>query len=468
MLAISDLVPLLYRARWIQFSLVAEVRSRRQVAGPDEYDELSGTVLAAPGGRYRVDIVNEDGDRQLTIYDGQSGGIAFSDLLSPSWLLAEFDLEVTGETEHIGRAAYVVAGRPRPAGNGRAGRVSALVDAELGVLLRYEKAGPRQQAETAEFISLRVEAAESVDPALFTRPPVVQPAQGKPGPDDRAAAPESAPRGTSPDLLDEQVNLLYRSGLEPQRLSAELQELADRKTLMRLAAAALSSTETGSRTRWLWESVVDDPPQDIDLTARLTVAMPGCYRIEAMTDPGSKPACMASDGEHLWKVYLDRIAVGPAEPPPAGISLIIDPAWLLDGYWLSAEGAATVSGRPALRVVAVPTGNAPLNIRQGPLSGTVAVADKIEATIDVQLGVALRQVWCFDGTPVLSTELSGVTEDADPAAFRIEPPPGIPVVTGGSLAEASLSPGGAAWMITKGASKMAVEISKRWAKKQRL
>lgn len=464
-LAISDLVPLLYRARWIRSSLAGEVSSRRKQAGSDEYHELTGELLAAPGGRYRADLVDEEGNRQLTIYDGRSGGIPFSELLSPSWLLAEFALEVIGETEHIGRAAYVVVGSPRQVGKGRTDRVNALVDAELGVLLRYEKNCTRQQFQTAEFISLRLDAAESADPMLFTLPTVQLP-DWEPRPGDGLAAPGSAPEGMSPALRDEQINLLYRTVLGPQKFSAELHEWADRKTIMRLADAALSSTVLGSRTRWLWQSAADDHPENVDRTARLTVAMPGCYRIEALTDPGPKPACIACDGEQLWLVYPDRIAVRQAVPPAVGIALIIDPAWLLHGYRLTTDGTAIVSGRPGLQVVAMPTGEATPQIRKGPLSDTVAIADKIEVTIDVQLGIALRQVWYLEGNSVLRTELADVTLDVDPDVFRIEPPPDTRIITGGPLAETGLSPAGATWTLVKGASKLVAEMGKRWVNRR--
>ena len=48
--AISELAPLLYRARWLQSSLSGEVKSRAKRGGDDGYDELSGSLLAAPGG----------------------------------------------------------------------------------------------------------------------------------------------------------------------------------------------------------------------------------------------------------------------------------------------------------------------------------------------------------------------------------------------------------------------------------
>jgi outer membrane lipoprotein-sorting protein len=430
---ISDLVPLMYRARWLRYSLSGEVRSRRKRGGDGGYDELSGSLQTAPGGLYRADLVDEDGERELSVCDEYSGRVPFPDLLIPSWLLAHFDLKVTGQTDHVGRAAYAIAGQPRQGGEDTALRVSALVDAELGVLLRYEETGPHGQAQTAEFTSLTVGSAGSADPL------------------------------PSPDLSDDQVNVLYRSVLEPPTFAADLNEQADVKTMTRLAQAALTATEPGRRTSWLWQSPADPPPEDINLTARLQVAMPDRYRIDAVTDPGTKPVTTACDGDRLWLVYPDRIAVRPAAPPPAGICVIVDSAWLLHEYPLSVAEAATDSGRPALRVVAERTDK----LARGPLSGTPIAADKVEVTVDVQLGVALSQIWYLGGHPVFRTELSAVTPEVDLAAFRIEPPPGTRVITGGLLAEAGLSTAGAAWTAARGTAKLATEIGRRWARRPR-
>jgi hypothetical protein len=67
---ISDLVPRLYRARWLQFRLSGEVRSRRDRGGDGGHDELSRSLLAAPGGLYRADLVDEDGERELSPSSG--------------------------------------------------------------------------------------------------------------------------------------------------------------------------------------------------------------------------------------------------------------------------------------------------------------------------------------------------------------------------------------------------------------
>jgi hypothetical protein len=73
----------------------------------------------------------------------------------------------------------------------------------------------------------------------------------------------------------------------------------------------------------------------------------------------------------------------------------------------------------------------------------------------------------LEGHPVLRTELNAVTSDVDPAVFRIEPPPGTRVITGGLLAESGLSPAGAAWTAAKGATGLAAELGRRWARRPR-
>lgn len=467
-LGVGDLVPLLYRARWTRFSLSGEVRSRVTRPGLNDREELSGTVLAAPGGRFRAEVVDEDGDRELTICDGASGGIPFPELLDPSQLLPDYDLRVTGRAEYLGRAAYAVEGSPRLAGGrqpraGHAGapaeRVSALVDAEMGILLRYEKSSP-WWTQAAEFTRLTVDAGEAADPGLFACPPDCGRDPGGSRPGGLRSWRPPAPGDARPSLSDDAVNLLYRSLLGPQRFSAEIHERVDNEEMLRLAGTTFASTSLGRRTRWLWHPPEDYAPENIDQAARLQVAMPGRYRIDARTDPGTRPTCIACDGEHLWRVYPDRVAVRPAEPPPTGITLIIDPAWLLNArYNLSAVTDSTVDGRPALRVSA---SGGPSFPDRGPLSGSVVISDHVEAFIDVDLGIILRQVLYYQGHPVLRAELSSVTTDVDPAVFRIEPPPGTPVIAGGLLAEAGLTPAGAAVMLAKGASRLAFDLSRRW------
>src|ERR1035441_10605187 len=126
------LVVLLYRADWTRLSLSAAVHRRHDQAlrykfynirDMSEYppghepsdaepaiEEARGRILLAPGGRYRDEGTDEDGPG-LTVCDGEprggiSDGIAtrrdpggppypLGDLLTPSWLLTAFDLDLT-------------------------------------------------------------------------------------------------------------------------------------------------------------------------------------------------------------------------------------------------------------------------------------------------------------------------------------------------------------------------------------
>jgi hypothetical protein len=59
--AISDLVPLMYRARWARFGMSGEVRSRTAEAGSGGWEERESFEVA-PDGRYRFEVI--DGDRR--------------------------------------------------------------------------------------------------------------------------------------------------------------------------------------------------------------------------------------------------------------------------------------------------------------------------------------------------------------------------------------------------------------------
>jgi hypothetical protein len=424
---ISDLVPLMYRARRAWFTLSGEVRTRGSDSGSGTWQER-GSLEVAPGGRYRAEVTDQDGDRELLSCDDAGGPVPFPDLMLPSLLLPDFDLRVTGRAEFLGRDAIAIAGSPRLAGLRRHERVTGLVDAELGILLRCLR-DSRGRTDSAEFTALTV------------------------GP------PEPLPR-EAPALSDAEVNLLYRSGLAPQRFAAELSEQADTATMMRLARESLAATKLGRRARWLWRPSDDHLLDTGGRVARLAVAMPGCYLIEAVTDPGHMPGRIACDGQRLWRAYPDRVALRAAEPPRRGIATIIDPAWLLrESFQVSVLGDAVVDGRPALHVAAA--GDA-LPASPGLLSGSPVLADQVEAFIDRALGICLRRDFSYQGRPILRAELSGLTTEVDQALFSFEPPPGMTVITGGLLAEAGQSPASLALQAAKGASALAVEIGRRW------
>jgi hypothetical protein len=249
LVALGELVPLMYRARWLRFFVSGQVINREE--SPHGAGWESGSLHAAPGGRYRADVVDEDGDRELVICDGRTAMVPFGELLIPSRLLVGYDLAVTGEAGHLGRTAYVVratrrGGRPRT--GWPVDRVTALVDAELGILSRYEESSRAGRARVIEFTSLSVHPAESADPLLFSQPAGGHPGHDGAGPGGDGPEPAPEPARIAPELSNGQVNLLYRTALGPQRFAAELREQADQKTTRQQGEEALAATRLGSRT----------------------------------------------------------------------------------------------------------------------------------------------------------------------------------------------------------------------------
>jgi hypothetical protein len=223
-----SIVALLYRADWRRLSLTGAVRGggppllsvlteqRRPRPGepfppPPPFRPPSGspgetdmTLLVAPGGRYRVAVQDGtvwgcDGERAWAWFGelppgreiSLSGGPEppFPELLEPSWLVAGYDLTVEGDTTACGRPVIRVAASARMTGRERretgglpfrwppvirADRVTAVVDAELGILLRceFQRDGESRRGErtpdVAEFRSLTVDP--ETDPARFTAP----------------------------------------------------------------------------------------------------------------------------------------------------------------------------------------------------------------------------------------------------------------------------------------------------------
>jgi hypothetical protein len=193
----QDLIALLHRADWRRLCLSGEVRGEQGV-----------TLLLAPGKRYREEL---PGERQVCGCDGEriwrwaadepSGPRArliggpqppFPLLLAPSWLLDRYELTIAGDTTACGRAAIRVEATPRrslPDGPGPRGlsygvlpvsprraslsfrydHVSAIVDAELGILLSCERRRGDDAPELTEFVSLTIDP--DTDPAAFTAPP---------------------------------------------------------------------------------------------------------------------------------------------------------------------------------------------------------------------------------------------------------------------------------------------------------
>jgi hypothetical protein len=165
------------------------------MATADRPDTESALTLA-PGKRYR--LAAEDGSRALGC-DGERVWQWLADvppgervtferkpqppvpgLLAPAWLLLGYRLSVEGETTVAGRAGIVVTGAARTAQLGvlsaptvlpwdlspRPERVSAVIDAELGIALRRELGYPDGTVAVTEFLDLEVGGA--VDPSVFS------------------------------------------------------------------------------------------------------------------------------------------------------------------------------------------------------------------------------------------------------------------------------------------------------------
>ncbi|HEX7995915.1 MAG TPA: hypothetical protein VF506_18500, partial [Streptosporangiaceae bacterium] len=369
----SDLVPLLYRPRVARFGLSGELRSRTTESGSRVWQEHESFEID-PDGRYRSEVIDDDGDRAVETGDSAEGRVPLPELMiSTRELLHGFDLQITGQTEFLRRPVIAITGSPRRTRRHVTEQVSGLVDAELGIFLRFQRVSS-SQTESVEFTRLTV------------IPPKPQGVEQDSGPLPSSLADPFSPQPTEPELTDDQVNLLYRSDLGPQRFAAELSEQTDVETIARLGREAVAATKFGRKTQWLWDSVDDYPTQNVDMVAQLAVAMPDRYRIEAITDPRSKPTVIACNGRRLWRAYPDRVAVRAAEPPPERLTAIIDPSWLLNRP-VSVIGDAEVAGRAALHLRAVGDWPSP---RSGTLSETPLLADRVDAFIDRALGICLR------------------------------------------------------------------------------
>jgi hypothetical protein len=236
--AISDLVPLMYRSRWAWFGLSGEVRSRTADTGSATWEERESFEVA-PDGRYRFEVIDGEGDGELRTGDSAGGPVPLPELMFPAGrVLPDFDLQITGRTEFLGRPVIAISGSLRLAGRARRERVSGLVDAGLGILLRCQRVGPAQ-TDSAEFTRLTVSPAQPPGRAQDPRP-----LPGRPSGRNSIGQQE-------PVFTDDEVNLLYRSDLGPQRFAAQLSEEADAATMMRLAREAFAATKFGSRTQWL-------------------------------------------------------------------------------------------------------------------------------------------------------------------------------------------------------------------------
>ncbi len=533
----AELVAALYRADWTRLSLSAratvwsdrEARRRlfeRAMAerardlGPGARllrppgDHL-GTgprrpttevrFLLAPGGRYRVGGGDHDpatvcdGRSQWAIHSGMAHRLPdevrrppLRGLLAPRWLIACYELALAGDDQVAGRPVHRVTGTPRAVTTRRGSgdyhlldRVEALVDAELGILIRSEQIFDGQPLELAELHDLVTDPPQASDPGMF-RPPAGMPSRDDPlfgnftpeGPGWKAAttvagaaasamgfavrhAPHRPPRreadDAEPDMPpdaydvaalstaagdppgDELVNLLHRTGRPAQDFAADLHEWVHGETLfgaLRAFRPGLPQPIDGILgPDELWDALAERGREagTVHRTGRLMVSAPGRYRIDHLTGRW-RPPCqsVACDGEQTRKLFADRVAIGPATPLRRDLAALADPAWLLDRWLLSAAGEALVGGRRGHRIVARPLGP-PERSPGEPFSA-------VEAIVDAELGIVLRQTSYLGDRPARRLELRNLTTPTRPGDFRPEAPPGLREVadSGGPFADRDL------------------------------
>jgi outer membrane lipoprotein-sorting protein len=421
-------------------------------------------------------------------------GVAYPpppELFCPSGLLGGFTLEVLGPVTVAGRDAIAVAATPRRdvLGSGSAerpyDRIEVAVDAELGILLRRIETSGGELVTLTELTDVTMNPPEAAAPARFAPPPgshrsespgenrwatlggpgwaaadlvlgglgaLIRHAPHPPGHGGVGEQPEAMP---SPDPAplepadgspppDEVLDLLYRSG-EPRDLGATARRWLDLAAMAAPVPEGLRAAGCGG-----FGDLLDamTPAMNVARTeARLRVSGPDRYRLDFSSRPRRiDSTTIACDGERRWRVFQDRILVGPAAPLRDDIAFLADSCWLLRRR-LSGGAELTYRGRPArqLHVAPVP-GDA--EVAPGPLMTftTDTIVDApTDAIVDAETGCLLRLISYAGDTLVIWSELDDISmEPADPDEFRVHVPPGTRIVeeTGNLIADtAAVMPG---------------------------
>jgi hypothetical protein len=465
-----DLISLLYRADWTRLSLSAEAND-------------GSTLLIALGRRYRLqtgeyatgcdgvrpwelsqdDVDGDEADGTVHWVSGPEPPLRT--LLCPAWLLTGSRLEARGRVSACGRDALRVVvtrrqgieGRTVPA-HFRSGRAEALVDAELGILLRIAWMADGEKPDVTELVSLELDPV--IDPARFASPPGSligeslgeslsaggpawwavktaaglaagslgawiryspfshgQPA-GADADDPEAAMPHDDPAPelsrdglpSGPQLSDEVLHLLHDSGTG--EFAATLHQRHDFGALLSQVPAGARRTGFGG-VGLLVDSIAERPAAS-HLVSALRMSGPDKYQVDHVYDPRRGPKTIACDGQRCWRVYSGKVTVGPATSPPSGIADLADASWLL-ACRLSGGAPVVADDRSAYRI----------DVARGDAAWSpFLMFSTAVAVVDAELGILLRLTSYLGGKPVRRYELRDVSTGT--GDFQVDIPPGLP------------------------------------------
>jgi hypothetical protein len=460
----SAVVGLLYRADWTRLSLAAVTAdgSRVLVAPGRRYRYESGDYLTGCDGTRPWEMPGDDEDDVAGEVHWVSGPESpLPELLCPAWILVGSRLQVRGRVRAFGRDAWDVLITRRP-GTGRAvtrglhGRVEAVVDAQLGIVLRLVRDAEEPEPDVTELVSLDVGVV--TDPASFAPPPgsrlgeSLGEAFGGGGPAGRAArmvagvaagglgawirhsqsgrppaagggedsdevmppgdpAPEITADGVpaGPPVSDELLGTLYGGGAG--HFTAVVHQWLD------VGAMASRIPERARRAGFGGFGLFADAVSE-QAAARLVSAVrfggPGQYQIDHAHAPRRGPKTIACDGQRRWQVRDGTATIGPAGPPPKDLADLADPSWLLECR-LSGGDPVTVGSRPGYR----------LSVARGARGWLSMMFPAAVAVIDAELGIVLHLTFYIGGKPVHRYELHDIK--ASDEEFQADLPPGVNV-----------------------------------------
>jgi hypothetical protein len=419
------------------------------------------------------------------------------ELFGPCDLLSEFALELGEPATAAGRDAIAVIVTPRsPSWRRRRpsyhlfDRLDLIVDAELGIVLRREETWDGQRLGLAELTAVVFDPPEAADAGRFEPPAGSRISEdfreslrqtfGGPGwraakdaaglaagglgawirfaphrsvrEDDREPAmPPAEPARHDPEdrtpVADDVLYLAYRSGENPA-FTATLHEWHDFAAMAARVPDGVRAAGHGG-VGFLLDAATRGNTV-AHTVARLHVSGPDRYRVDYLTSPGrnNNPTTIACDGQRHWQAYQAATMVGPAEPLPRDIALLVDSSWLL-GCGLAGGTEITYLGRRAYQLAVTRSGH---DWTAPPLMFFPA-----DAIVDAERGCLLRLI-CYAGDrPGAWWELTDLgAEPAGAEDFGV--PPGMPTVekTGTIADVGAVTPGP-----TGHAVRTAVDVARR-------